>query len=87
MDTLLEKLPEKNSFQVYYGNDCYGRGTYAGGLYNVCEALKVIHNYPFSVAIFGQAFTWEKDDSFLNYETFFANENKFWYGVVASNCQ
>lgn len=35
-------LPQLSTYDIFYGNDCYGRGTYAGGLFNVCEAVREI---------------------------------------------
>lgn len=70
LETFMDKHGDRNSFTVYYGNDCYGRGTYGGGKYDVYKALDEIHNYPFSVAIFGQAFTWECEQTFSNIEQF-----------------
>ena len=69
------------SHDIYYGNDCYGRGTYGGGLFNVCEAVDEIQKYPFSVAIFGQAFAYECWDSFTERETVQANKDRFWLGL------
>ena len=39
LETIMEKLPDRNSFSIYYGNDCYGRGTYGGGKYDIYKAL------------------------------------------------
>lgn len=39
LTTFLENFPDRNSFSVYFGNDCYGRGTYGGGGYDVYKAL------------------------------------------------
>ena len=39
LETIMEKLPDRNSFTIYYGNDCYGRGTYGGGKYDIYKAL------------------------------------------------
>jgi len=61
---LIDRCPDKNTFDIYVGSDCYGRGTYGGGKFDVYKALEQICNYPFSVAIFGQAFTYEMWDSF-----------------------
>ncbi len=60
----MEQFPDRNSFTVYYGNDCYGRGTFGGGGFDLYKALDEIHNYPFSVAVFGQAFTYENETNF-----------------------
>ena len=62
------QLPSLSSYDIFYGNDCYGRGTYAGGEFNVCEAVREIQKYPFSVAVFGQAFAYECWDSFTERE-------------------
>ena len=60
METYQKEIAPKNtperslsSYDIYYGNDCYGRGTYAGGKYNTFEAVNEIIKYPFSVAVFG----------------------------------
>jgi mannosyl-glycoprotein endo-beta-N-acetylglucosaminidase len=81
LETFMEHFPDRNTFQIYYGNDCYGRGTYGGGKYDVYKALEEIHNFPFSVAIFGQAFTWECEAGFLDQHKWQINEEKFWHGI------
>lgn len=70
-----------SSFDIYYGNDCYGRGTYAGGEYNVCEAVREILKFSFSVAVFGQAFAYECGASFTEREIVQSNEDRFWLGL------
>ena len=87
LECFMDNYPDRNTFQVYYGNDCYGRGTYGGGKYDVYKALEEIHNYPFSVAIFGQAFTWEMENGFLNQENWQVKEEKFWYGIERAESQ
>lgn len=47
------ELQEKYPADIYYGNDCYGRGTFEGGLFDIYKAIKAIVEYPFSIAIFG----------------------------------
>ena len=81
MDTFVDQCSDKNSFDIYYGSDCYGRGTYGGGLFDVYKALDKIRQYPFSIAIFGQAFTYEKWDSFAELQKFIRNEDLFWHGI------
>lgn len=39
LTTFLENCPDRNSFCVYFGNDCYGRGTFGGGGYDIYKAL------------------------------------------------
>jgi hypothetical protein len=70
-----------STFDIYYGNDCYGRGTYAGGEFNVKEAVHEICKYPMSVAIFGQAFTYECWESYTDAETVQNNEDHFWLNI------
>ena len=74
-----------STFDIYYGNDCYGRGTYGGGEFNVVEAVNEIQNYPFSVAIFGQAFVYECWESFTEREAVQRNEDQFWLGLKTSS--
>jgi len=62
----MENFPDKNTFSVYFGNDCYGRGTFGGGKFDIHKALTEIRSYPISIAIFGQAFTWELQEGFRN---------------------
>jgi mannosyl-glycoprotein endo-beta-N-acetylglucosaminidase len=81
METFFDKCADKNSYEIYYGSDCYGRGTYGGGLFDVYKALELIRNFPFSIAIFGQAFTYEKWDSHALWEKFVRNEDLFWHGI------
>lgn len=85
LTTFMEKFPNRNMFSVYFGNDCYGRGTFGGGKYDVYKALNEIRNYPISTAIFGQAFSWEDQNTFTNRAKFEDNENKFWHGVIAGS--
>lgn len=59
-------LPKTTSHDIYYGNDCYGRGTFGGGEFNLYKAIDEIIKHPLSIAIFGQAFTYEKYDNFRN---------------------
>ena len=42
MNTFVEQCPDKSLFNIYVGNDCYGRGTYGGGKYNIYKALEEI---------------------------------------------
>jgi hypothetical protein len=71
MKTFTEHFGEtsKSPYSIYYGNDCYGRGTYGGGQFNVHSAVTEIQKYPFSTAIFGQAFSYECDNSFTDPST------------------
>ena len=82
-DKVQAALPEGrnlSSYDIYYGNDCYGRGTYAGGEYNTFEAVNEIVKYPLSIAVFGQAFTYECGNSFMDRGKYCDNEDRFWLG-------
>ena len=68
------------SWEVYYGNDVYGRGTYGGGVFNTHVALNEICQRPLSIAIFGQAYFYEQLDGWRNEHIFRRNEEKFWEG-------
>ena len=68
------------SYEVYYGNDVYGRGTYGGGIYNTHVALNQICKRPLSIAIFGQAYFFENFDGWSSPEIFKRNEEQFWEG-------
>ena len=81
LNTFVDRYPHRSTFDIYIGSDCYGRGTFGGGKFDVYKAIDEIQNYPFSVAIFGQAFTYEMWESFTNEEKFIQNEDLFWHGV------
>ncbi|XP_049868632.1 uncharacterized protein LOC126368616 [Pectinophora gossypiella] len=44
---------------LYVGVDVWGRNFYGGGQFNTQQALKLVHSYDCSVAIFAPAWTWE----------------------------
>ena len=68
------------SWDVYYGNDVYGRGTYGGGIFKTHVALNEICQRPLSIAIFGQAYFYENLDGWRSHLIFRRNEEKFWEG-------
>jgi len=63
------------SFDVYYGNDIYGRGTFGGGIYNTHIALNEICKRPLSIALFGTAYFYENHPQSLE-----RADNQFWKG-------
>jgi len=52
---------KENLKKVYIGNDCFGRGTYEGGQYNIHKAVNKILEYKnqLSIALFAPGFTYE----------------------------
>ena len=67
-------LPHLSTYDIFYGNDIYGRGTYGGGKLNIHVALAALDHYPFSLAMFGQAHWYEKLDGFRDFSLFSLNE-------------
>lgn len=56
LETFEKHLTETHSsFDIFIGNDCYGRGTYGGGRFNIIEAVNCLsEKFPqFSIALFG----------------------------------
>ena len=55
METFLSKITNSNlsTYDIYIGNDTYGRGTYGGGQLDINKALCEIDKYPFSISLFG----------------------------------
>lgn len=68
------------SWEVYYGNDIYGRGTYGGGVFNTHVALNEICQRPLSIALFGQAYFYQNLNGWRNELSFRRNEEQFWEG-------
>jgi len=50
---------KERSWDVMFGNDVYGRGTYGGGMLNTYIALNEILRNPLSIAIFAQAYYYQ----------------------------
>jgi len=50
----------------------------------VSTAVAEIAKYPFSVAIFGQAFVYEMWNSFTDHDAVKANEDLFWRGAPSN---
>ena len=48
-----KECPNLSSYDIFVGNDCYGRGTYGGGRFNIHKAIKEINKYPLSISLFG----------------------------------
>lgn len=42
-----------STYDIYIGNDIYGRGTYGGGQLQTHVAIQEILKYPFSISLFG----------------------------------
>ncbi|CDW80610.1 cytosolic endo-beta-n-acetylglucosaminidase [Stylonychia lemnae] len=72
--------PNLNTYDIYVGNDVYGRGTYGGGQHNIHVAIDEIHKHDTSIAIFGQAFWYQRFDGYTNPRIFNLNEDIFWKG-------
>lgn len=54
MQTYQNHLTDSHtSYDIFVGNDVYGRGTYAGGRLDTWKAINEIQKYPLSVSIFG----------------------------------
>eukprot|EP00347_Sterkiella_histriomuscorum_P019439 403341624 len=68
------------SYDIYIGNDTFGRGTFGGGRHNIYQAFNEIVKYPFSIALFGQAYWYENHDGFQDSSIFNLNEEIFWRG-------
>jgi mannosyl-glycoprotein endo-beta-N-acetylglucosaminidase len=68
------------SYEIYVGNDIYGRGTFGGGIYNTHLALHEILQRPLSIALFGQAYFYENNGGWRNELSFRTNEEQFWEG-------
>ncbi|CAI2373047.1 unnamed protein product [Moneuplotes crassus] len=68
-------LAGDRSYDIYYGNDIYGRGTYGGGIFNTHVALNEICKRPLSIALFATAYFYEN-----NYESLERSEAQFWRG-------
>ena len=63
-DDLLYTSSQKkgnSSKKVYIGNDCFGRGTYGGGKYDLYKATNKIFEYKnsLSIALFAPGYTYE----------------------------
>lgn len=50
---------KEKSWNIFFGNDIYGRGTYAGGQLNTYKAIDEICKLPLSIALFGQAYFYQ----------------------------
>jgi len=72
--------PERTQFDVFYGNDIYGRGTYGGGKFNVSTAVDAIMDYDFSIALFGNAYFYESMGGFIDQNIQTMYEQIFWEG-------
>ncbi len=72
----------ERSFDVLFGNDVYGRGTYGGGMLNTHVALDEITKHPLSIALFGQAYYYQNGTTVIHnpidYDGFEKSERRFW---------
>ncbi len=59
-----------SSYDIFYGIDIYGRGTFGGGRLNTHIAVKEIMKYPFSISLFGPALSYEEEDGFRDWSIF-----------------
>ena len=71
---------DQKSWDIYYGNDIYGRGTYGGGRLNIYKAIEEIKKYPFSISLFGPGLWYEKQEGCADLNAFRINEDLFWRG-------
>ena len=60
---------------VYTGNDVWGRNTYGGGEFQTSKGLEAINAHGTSIAIFAQAWTYEK----FGCERFLKHDYRLWY--------
>jgi hypothetical protein len=69
---------------IYVGNDCFGRGTFAGGQYNTYKAINTVRKLDnqsntLAPAFFAMGFTYESDRS--SAETWKINEKRMYRGM------
>ena len=69
-----------STYDIFIGNDTYGRGTYGGGRLDIHRAISEILKYPFSIALFGQALWYEQYQGCTDLNIFHINEDLFWRG-------
>jgi mannosyl-glycoprotein endo-beta-N-acetylglucosaminidase len=72
--------PDLASYDVYIGNDTYGRGTFGGGRLDIYKAILEINKLPLSISLFGQAMFYEEYRGFADRQIFNINEDIFWKG-------
>ncbi|KAI8087826.1 endo-b-N-acetylglucosaminidase [Gilbertella persicaria] len=66
----------KSGFDVYFGTDVWGRGTFGGGGFNSHKAIKTATYANTSSALFGMAWTYE----YFNKADFEKMDRLFWHG-------
>ncbi|PPR04914.1 hypothetical protein CVT24_007158 [Panaeolus cyanescens] len=92
--TLTENTPEspskiapKNLQDIYMGVDVWGRGSHGGGGFGCYKAISHIspNSLGLSVALFGQAWTWEseQDKPGWNWDKWWEYDSKLWVGPVS----
>ena len=74
-DYATNHFSEDSRWQVYTGNDMFGRGTFGGGGFDIDLALKVIRTAETSVAIFAPGWTYEGPEV----KGFLENDQRLWY--------
>ncbi len=55
------QLKANHPNRLYVGNDCFGRNTYGGGMYNIYTAANKILEYKndLSISLFAPCFTYQ----------------------------
>ncbi|KAF8875995.1 glycoside hydrolase family 85 protein [Infundibulicybe gibba] len=79
-------VSSKTLRDIYTGVDVWGRGSHGGGGFGLYKAITHIapESLGLSVALFGQAWTWEseQDKPGWNWEQWWEYEKKLWVGPV-----
>lgn len=70
----------RSTFDLFCGNDVFGRGTFGGGQLSTYKAVDEILKFPFSIALFGQEFWYENLGGHRDPRIFQLNEDMFWKG-------
>lgn len=54
-------MKKDNKKKVYFGNDCFGRGTFGGGKTDLYQATNLLlqHKQNLSIALFAPGWTYE----------------------------
>jgi endo-beta-N-acetylglucosaminidase D len=66
---------------VYVGVDVFGRGSFGGGQFNVCEALRVIAEHRLSCGLFAPAWTYEEVRT-SSFDVFRYRDTRLWSGMM-----
>jgi endo-beta-N-acetylglucosaminidase D len=75
----------KRARDVFVGTDVFGRGTWGGGKFDSWKAVEKTREQGMSVALFGQAWTYECNKGIEDRARFEENEDRLWHGVDCRN--